>query len=142
MRRLTASLLLAAALVPVTTAHAQDPDTTPPTVKVIGETGTTSQLLVSGLSYSVETNEQISFTTRATMKYKGKTITVTKSLRSETHFGEVPLARYSLTSASSKTAINALRKAKKAVTVTITVTGKDVAGNPFTASTKVRFRKG
>lgn len=140
MRRLISTLLLSAAVCPLAVAQAQAPDTTPPVVGLTPVGGTTTQLLGSGMVYKVTTSEEITFTARASMKYKGKTITVTKSQRSETHYGS-GVVEYTLP-AATKVGMNALRKAKKAVTVTVKLTGKDVAGNAFTKSKTVKFRKG
>jgi hypothetical protein len=113
---LTTLLLVAGA------AQAQAPT---PTVSIQPKAGQSlQQLIYSGFSYSVTTNAEITFTAKLTMKYKGKTMSLTKGLRAETNYGQsTDPVEYSMPAVSEKVA-KTLRKLKKAtVKLTVVATG-------------------
>jgi hypothetical protein len=137
MRLFTLFAVLAAALVLAVTASAQAP-----TVAITPKPSQTiSQLIVSGFGYTVTSNGPIELNAKLTMKYKGKTLKLTKSLRAESNAGEVPdPVEYGMPQVSEKVA-KTLRKLKK-VTVTLTVAVTDADGSHQTLTAKAKLKKG
>jgi len=137
MRLFTAFAVLVATLALAVTAGAQAP-----TVGLKPKSGQTiAQLITSGFGYTVTSNGPITFTAKLTMMYKGKTLKLTKGLRAETNYGEVPdPVEYGMPQTSEKVA-KTLRKLKKAtVTLTLSVTNAD--GSHQTLTAKAKLKKG
>lgn len=103
-------------------AEAQAPT---PVVSIQPKAGQSlQQLIYSGFGYRVTSNAEIAFTAKLTMKYKGKTMSLTKGLRAETNYGQsADPVEYSMPAVSEKVA-KTLRKLKKAtVKLTVIATG-------------------
>jgi len=123
MRSLLALVVAGVALLGASTVHAQAPTVLSADIDA-GQT--INQLLVSGLNYTVTSNGPVEFTARLTTKVDGRTLLVSKSLRTESNAGQTgEPVRYSLVSATGNAA-KALRKLKRArVTLTVDVKGAD-----------------
>jgi hypothetical protein len=122
-----------------TAAQAQAPA---PTVTIHPKSGQSlQQLIVSGFTYTVTSNGEIGFTAKLTMKYKGKTMSLTKGLRAETNYGQsADPVEYTMPSVSEKVA-KTLRKLKKA-TVKLTVVATGAGGYARTLTATTRLKKG
>jgi hypothetical protein len=141
MRTLTFPLALTATLAVALPAAAQAP--TSPTVKIHPKASqSVDQMLTSGFSYTVSTTGPITFKAKLTLKSHGKTITLTKSIREESNYGDVAdPVEYSMISAtgSAATKLRSYRKKGVAVTLSVAITGD--AGFKQTLTAKTRLGK-
>jgi hypothetical protein len=139
MRTLLAPLALATTLAVVLPAAAQAPAV--PTVTIHPKAGQhIDQMLTSGFSYTVATTGAITFKAKLTLKSHGKTITLTKSTRDETNYGDVPTpVEYSMPYAtgSAATKLRSYRKKGIAVTLSVATTGDGGFKKTLTAKTKL-----
>jgi hypothetical protein len=139
MRTLTAPLALAATFAVALPAAAQAPAA--PTVKLHPKAGqNVDQMLTSGYTYTVATTGPITFKAKLTLKSHGKTITLTKSIREETNYGDVASpVEYTLPYAtgSAATKLRSYRKKGVAVTLSIAVAGEGGFTKTITAKTKL-----
>lgn len=139
----------AALLVPATAALAQEPapapDTTPPSaaLKINTTLNSIDSMIGSGLTFEADPSEDLTYTAKATIKVKGKTIVVAKSLdvrpliSQSGDFIEVSIPD---AGAKAERALIKIKKGKKAA-VTLTLALKDTAGNTATAKKTVKLKK-
>ena len=138
MRLLLLPLALAATLTATVTASAQAP-----VVSVKPAAGQTiTQLITSGFTYRVTSNVEVNFNAKLTLRRHGRTITLTKSVRPETNYGQsADPVEYSMPYASD-TAAAILRKYKTSATVTLTVKVTGAGGYRATLVKKTKLAKG
>ena len=140
------ALVVFAALLMPSTALAQDPpDTTPPdaVLQINTTLNTIDSMIGSGLTFGADPSEDLTYTAKATIKVKKKTITVAKSIRE----GQIYNASGGFVEQSiprgSDSAVKNLIKVKKGkkVAVTLTLVLKDTAGNTKTITKTVKLKK-
>ena len=144
MLKLTLLVVSAALLLPGT-ALAQEPDTTAPdaVLQINATTNSLDSLIGNGLVFSADPSEDLTYTAKATIKVKKKTITVAKSIRE----GQIYNASGGFVEQSiprgSDSAVKNLIKVKKGkkVAVTLTLVLKDTAGNTKTITKTVKLKK-
>jgi len=140
MRTLLTPLALATTLAVALPAAAQAPAA--PSVTIHPKAGqTVDQALISGFSYTVATTGSITFKAKLTLKSKGKTITLTKSIREESSYGDVATpVEYSMPYAtgSAATKLRSYRKKGVSVTLSVAVSGDGGFTKTLTAKTKLR----
>lgn len=146
---LTATATATTALIAAGTAIAQDaapaPDTTPPSalIKISTITNSLDALIGSGLTFSVDPSEDVSYTATATIKSKGKTVVVAKSIRSNDIYNQSGGFIEQTIPHGSNTAAKTLIKIKrgKKAAVTLTLSLSDTAGNKATVKKTVTLKK-
>jgi TctA family transporter len=140
MRTLIAPVAVVATLALVVPAAAQAPPA--PTVTIHPKAGqTVDQLFGLGFTYTVATTGPVTFTAKLTLKSHGKTTTLTKTMRTETNYGDVVTpVEYTLpaTTGSAATKLRSYRKKGVAVTLSVTATGDGGFRKTLTAKTKLR----
>jgi hypothetical protein len=140
MRMLIAPVAVVATLALVIPAGAQAP--VAPTVTIHPKAGqNVDQLFGAGFTYTVATTGPVTFTAKLTLKSHGKTTTLSKSLRTETNYGDVATpVEYTLpaTTGSAATKLRSYRKKGVAVTLSVTATGDAGFKKTLTAKTKLR----
>ena len=100
------------------------------------------QVLISGFSYTVATTGPITFKAKLTLKSRGKTITLTKSIRDETNYGDVATpVEYSMPYATGSAATKLRSYRKKGVTVTLSVVASGDGGFKQTLTAKTKLAK-
>jgi hypothetical protein len=141
MRALLAPLAIGSALAVALPAAAQAPAA--PTVTIHPKAKqTVDQVLISGFSYTVATTGPITFKAKLTLKSRGKTITLTKSMRDETNYGDVATpVEYSMPYATGSAATKLRSYRKKGVAVTLSVAATADGGFQKTLTAKIKLRK-
>ena len=138
MRLFAIPLVLAVMLTPAATAAAQEPAVSAKAVP--GQT--ISQVITSGFTYTVGSNAAIDLSAKLTVRYRGRTVTITKSVRTESNYGQSPdPVEYSMPAATGSAAA-VLRKFKKSATVTLTVKVTGTGGFRTTLVKTTRLAKG
>ena len=136
--------LAVAASVPAV-AVAQDADTTPPSAVVQVNTTLNSidSLEGPGLTFGLDPSEDITYTGKATVKIKGKTVTVAKSIRDNDVFNASGGFVEQSMPRGSDSAVLKLTKLKKGtkLAVTLTLSIKDTAGNKATVKKVFKLKK-
>jgi hypothetical protein len=140
-----ALVVVAAFLMPGTALAQTPPDTTAPDVVLQINTTLNSidSMIGTGLTFGADPSEDLTYTAKATIKVKKKTITVAKSIRE----GQVYNAGGGFVEQSiprgSDSAVKHLIKVKKGakVAVTLTLVLKDTAGNSKTVTKTVKLKK-
>jgi len=139
MRTLLAPLALVTTLAIALPAAAQAPAA--PTVTIHPKAKqSVDQVLISGFSYTVATTGPITFKAKLMLKSHGKTITLTKSIRDESNYGDVATpVEYSMPYAtgSAATKLRSYRKEGIAVTLSVVVSGEAGFKKTLTAKTKL-----
>lgn len=139
----------AALLVPAAAAVAQEPaptpDTTPPSavLKINTTLNSIDSMIGSGLSFEADPSEDVTYTAKATIKVKGKTIVVAKSIDTRNFYNQSGgFIEASIPDAGAKAekALIKIKKGKK-TSVTLTVSLKDTAGNTATVKKTVKLKK-
>ena len=140
MRTLAVPLAVAATSALTVPASAQAPAT--PTVKIHPKAGqSVDQMFGAGFSYTVATTGPVTFKAKLTLKSHGKTITLMKSMRQETNYGDVATpVEYSLPAAtgSAATKLRSYRKKGVAVTLSVAVAGDGGFTQTLTAKSKLK----
>jgi len=138
MRRLLAPLTIAAMLAAAVPASAQAPVVT--AKPAAGQN--IQQVITSGFTYSVASNAAVDFSAKLTLRHHGRTITVTKSVRTESNYGQsADPVEYSMPTATDAAAA-VLRKFKTSATVTLTVKVTGAGGFRTTLVKKAKLAKG
>ena len=136
-----------AALLLPGTALAQTPpaDTTPPDAALQINTTLNSidSMIGNGLTFGADPSEDLTYTAKATIKVKGKTITVAKSIREGQIYNQADGFVEQSIPHGSDSAVKQLIKVKKGskVAVTLTLVLKDTAGNTKTVKKTVKLKK-
>jgi hypothetical protein len=138
MRLLAIPLVLAVMLTPAATAAAQTP-----AVSAKPAPGQTiSQVITSGFTYTVGSSAAIDLSAKLTVRYRGRTVTITKSVRAESNYGQSPdPVEYSMP-AATESAAAVLRKFKNSATVTLTVKVTGTGGFRTTLVKTTKLAKG
>jgi hypothetical protein len=121
------------------------PDSTPPdaVLQINTTLNSVDSMIGNGLTFSADPSEDLTYTAKATIKVKKKTITVAKSIRE----GQIYNASGGFVEQSiprgSDSAVKNLIKVKKGkkLAVTLTLVLKDTAGNTKTVTKTVKLKK-
>lgn len=141
-------VVAAAALTVPAVALAQDapaPDTTPPSavLKINTTLNSVESLVGPGLTFSADPSEDVTYTAKATTKIKGRTLVVARSIRTDAFYNQSGGFIEATIPRGSDSAIKPLYKVKKGkkLSVTLTVSLKDTAGNSATVKKTVKLKK-
>lgn len=144
---LLAAAVITALAVPAV-ALAQDPapaDTTPPSaaLKINTTLNSIDSMIGSGLTFSADPSEDVTYTAKATIKVKGRTVVVAKSLDARPFYDQSGgFIEASIPDAGDKAVKNLIKiKKGKKTSVTLTVSLKDTAGNTATVKKTVKLKK-
>jgi hypothetical protein len=146
MIKLSALVAVAVLLLPGT-ALAQTPpaDTTPPdaVLQINTTLNSIDSMIGNGLTFSADPSEDLTYTAKATIKVKGKAITVAKSIREGQIYNQSDGFVEQSIPHGSDSAVKALIKVKKGskVAVTLTLVLKDTAGNTKTIKKTAKLKK-
>ena len=145
MIKLPALVAVAALLVPGTALAQTPPDTTPPdaVLKINTTLNSIDSMIGAGLTFSADPSEDMTYTAKATIKSKGKTVTVAKSIRDGDLYNQSGGFIEQSIPRGSDSAVKSLIKVKKGtkVAVTLTLVLKDTAGNTKTVTKTVKLKK-
>jgi hypothetical protein len=144
MRKTPLLALVAAGAFPAI-APAQVADTTPPSVviKIDTKLQSVDSLIGNGLTFSIDPSEDLTFTAKATFRYKGKTYTAAKSIREGQAYNQSAGFIEQTIPHGGSTAVKIEQKLKKgkSLSVTLVLSLKDTAGNKATAKKTVKLKK-
>ncbi len=144
MRKSPLLVLAAAAAFPAI-APAQVADTTPPSVviKIDTKLQSVNSLIGNGLTFSIDPSEDLTFTAKATFRYRGKTYVAAKSIREGQAYNQAGGFIEQTIPHGGASATRVLQKLKKgkSLSVTLALSLKDTAGNKATAKKTVRLKK-
>jgi hypothetical protein len=137
----------AAVLVPAAAAVAQEPapDTTPPSavLKISTTLNSIDAMIGSGLTFGVDPSEDVTYTAKATIKVKGRTVVVARSIHERSlsnQSGGFVEATMPDAGAKAEKTLMRIKKGKRTA-VTLSVSLKDTAGNRATVTKTVKLRK-
>jgi hypothetical protein len=145
MIKLSVLAAVTALLLPGTALAQTPPDTTPPdaVLQVNTTLNSIDSMIGNGLTFSADPSEDMTYTAKATIKVKGKTITVAKSIRDGDLYNQSGGFIEQSIPRGSDSAVKNLIKIKKGskTAVTLTLVLKDTAGNKKTITKTVKLKK-